>query len=195
MLVGFFGFKRRHTAAKYLYYFIWITFVLEVSVTWMSAYHLNNLFLFHIYTILEFFFVTLIYRQLLGNEWRNRIRLMWLIFASFSIFNYSFVERYYDFNSSQRFVETILLVPLFYAHFQKLIVHSKVVYLENHPYFMLTLGFMIYFTGTALQFLFSQQIIQHDAKFLWIIHSLLNIFLNGIYTFVLWKTSRVSTFL
>lgn len=165
-----------------------LTYVLYLSST-------NNIFLVHIHSFIEFAFISLIYYVLLKTKfWRALIWLFSALFVAFSIVNFMLMEDSTDFNSNQRYVEGIILFVYFIAYIGKMINDKSYGYIENHPYFILTINFMLYFGGTLFLFLFGKQLLSESNNY-WVLHGVLNITLNLINTIVIWRGYKIAKFL
>lgn len=185
-------FNRLSSELKVLSVFVLITLVLEAVVFVAFNLGANNMAVFHTFTYVEFSCISLIYYGIFKSK--KYIRLMplvlYLLFLAFSIHslvNWEFLDRY---NSIQRAGEHILVltyVIVFIASFSR---SSNMGRLKLRPMYILSIGFLLYFSGTFLTFLNANNYIEFDDLFNWSIHSILNIFLNTIYFIVLWTASK-----
>lgn len=188
-ILGVIFYSKLVNATKTLAVFVFITFVLEVVIRIMSELEMNNMVFFHLYSFLEFGFISLIYYQLSVNRvWRKMIITALVIFEGFSIGNLLFWEEITHFNSIQRHIELILLLLLFLAYCIKLIYEDRNKSFFENPFFILTGGFMIYFTGTMYLFIHADELLYSSKNYYWIIHGFFNIFLNIVYSIVIWKS-------
>lgn len=191
MVSGLLLVRRLKVIPRIILVFSVFTLCLELVSWHFSSLYQNNLFLYHIFTLVEFALIGRIYYILLQPSKGNLVLKIITLFYIVSALLY-FHQSIFTFNSFQRFLETGLLLVLFYHYLFLLRDSKKHIYIEWHPYFVLTTGLMFYFIGTSMLFLFSENLIASDIKTYWIIHSVLNIFLNGIFTFVLWKAHKLS---
>jgi hypothetical protein len=64
---------------------------------------------------------------------------------------------------------------------------AEYMYLEKTPFFWLTSGYLVYFSGTLLLFLFARLIFENDpGGYHWNIRQFLQIGLNMIYVVTFW---------
>lgn len=188
-ILGAIFYSKLTKASRILAIFVFVTCILEVTIKIMANFGMNNMVFFHIYSFLEVGFITLIYYELSQNKvWRKLIFIVLFVFEGFSLLNLLFWEKLTNFNSLQRNIEMILLMLLFMLYCYKLIYENRTKSFLKNPYFILTGGLMIYFTGTIYLFSYGNVLQESDQNHYWIIHGLCNIFLNIIYTIVLWKT-------
>lgn len=174
-------------SCRLLFLLIITVAIIELLAIILAKYGINNLFLFHLYSFIEFGVISMIYYQLIRNTQQRKFILYFLVvFQGFSLLNLLFFEKITGFNSFQRNIEAIILMFYFFFYLFE-ISKLKHEYSLRNPFFILTFGFIIYFVGTLSLFVYANQIIQGTDNSYWLIHSVLNIFLNGIYTIALWK--------
>lgn len=196
-ILGAILFKRLPNTLKVLTVFVFLTVISEILTYIFYLNGQNNLFLYHIYTFLEFGFISWIYASIFNRKYlKVIIGILSLAFISASALSLIKLESLVEFNSIQRMIELIILVLYFFIHMGMLMKSKKAPFLEMHPYFILTLGFIIYFIGTAILFYFTNLFIEMgNLVSFWMIHGALNIFLNIIYSIVLWRGSEASDYL
>jgi len=178
---------------RILAFFVFATCLLEgvVYVAWL--YNVNNLGMFHLFTFVEFIFVSIIYYRLLKSirVVRYAILALGLFFMTASAY-ILFKQEYFDqYNSTQRGIEQLIILVYVLLF---LYLFSKRLPEERHllkPYFYLSIGWLIYFSGTFVIFLDAYGYIDLSRFLNWSVHSVLNIFLNAIYFAVFWMAGRM----
>ncbi len=178
---------------KVLALYIFIKFVLEgvVYVTWQLG--VNNLALFHLFTYIEFGFISMIYFSLFRMIRFVRYGIIilgstFLILSVYLLLNYEYLD---SFNSLQRGLEHIIV--LIYVLFF-LFLFSRRSPEERFllkPYFYLSCGFLIYFSVTFLVLLDTKEYVNFNNFFNWSVHSVLNIFLNAVCFSVIWSGGKM----
>jgi len=158
---------------------------------------INNMLLFRLYTYFEAVLLIFYYRRVFTTrELKLFCSIMLIAFLLFSVgnlFPWNW-ERFARHNSIQRGVECIWAIILCVVFYINLFNQSTVTNLTTYPHFWMTSGFLLYFAGTMFQSILmdtyqTTELIQFDISD---IHACLNIFLNIIYTIVLWMASRES---
>lgn len=185
-IAGAIFYSRLLTVLRILYFFILTTLALEIITRILFEYGMNNLFLFHAYSFIEFSIIALIYYRLSPNKlWRKLILRIFILFQTYSMVSLLFFENVSRFNSIQRYTEMGLLSILFLTYL--LIRKRELAGLPLHkdPLIVLTAAWLIYFGGTLYLFIYGNEVLEQDNRY-WIIHGIFNIFLNISYTFVLW---------
>jgi hypothetical protein len=151
----------------------------------------NNMFLFHLHSYVEVGLISLIYYSLSDQRtWKRAILVTFSLFVLVSVLNLWFFDELTNFNSVQRYVEVVIVYSMLSAFLLKAVYEPKNKPFLQNPAILLTFGFMIYFLGTLFLFAFGKEILSgNDGKY-WVIHGIFNIFLNGMYTLVLWKAAN-----
>lgn len=175
--------------------FILFTMVLEIVNYALFLNGINNLSLFHLFTLVEYAFIILYFIILLErktDKWLLGISLF--LFIVFSILNIVKYEPLNTYPSNQRVAECILIMLLCMYFFWNLFRKSQITNLIHYPHYWLVSGFLLYFAGTFFLNIVGKIAITTDKLgfYAYDIHSVLNIFLNVIYTTVLWMSKRAS---
>ncbi len=189
-ILGVVWFRKLPTTLKILVLFILAALLLEVIAYVLFLNARNNMFVFHIHTYLEFSCFALIYYRLTTHQFiKLFIQITSFLFIVFSVF-YTFQLEFIQLNPTQRLIEAIILVVFFFLYFAETISNNKIPFVEWNPFFLLTIGLLIYFVGTTLIFISLDEMNEFGNVSLWAIHSLLNVMLNIFYTIVIWRSSK-----
>lgn len=185
-------FNRLSVGLKILAVFIFVTCLLEGVVFIAFRQSVNNMAIFHLYTYLEFGFISAIYYHFYKSNQLRRMLILFqgILFTCISIYSLVAWEYLDKYNSIQRGVEHILLLVSLLLFTLTFLGSSNMRKYRIRPYFILTVGFLIYFSGTFLIFLNANKYIEVDQLSNWSVHSILNIFLNSIYFAVLWTEGK-----
>lgn len=189
----FFSLRRLTIPFYFVVALVLFTLVMEGTGYLLWAKGINNMPLFHLFTFLESICIGLyyfyIYRQ---RPIRWFFLAMLIAFLLFSAVNLLFWEKLTHYNSIQRSVECIWTIFLFFAFYIELFTTLSVTNLSRYSHYWMTSGFLLYFAGTLFLSIVGDTYVQTDLiRFnVFNIHSILNIFLNIIYTIVLWMGSR-----
>ncbi len=155
---------------------------------------INNMYVFHIYSYIEFIVISFIFYSLYKTKtYKIGVIFSVLLFYSFSILNVIKWESFNDFNSNQFAFEAVLIFFYCIGYYTELMQKPSVIHLEKSPEFLLVSGYFIYFSGTFMLFISSKELLMTNNEGYWILNSVLNIMLNTIYTIVLWQGKTKST--
>ncbi len=159
---------------------------LLVGGAWLQ---LNNLFLLHIFTVVEFCFLV----YLFGPKIKNLIsgQTLWYLMVAFTVFalgNSIFIDGISRFNAFARAIEGVLIIAIVLFYFYTLLKSLEIRHLDRSPLFWIGAGLLIYFSGSLFVFIYSNKILSSSSSSLviWVIHALLNILLLIFYSIALW---------
>lgn len=192
VIIAIFLFRKQKNALKILSAFLLLSLLLQFLIIYLNVQHKNNLYLFHIYTPIEFSTLSILfYLTSLRRSSKSIVVVICAMFITFCIVSAFFLQPLKDFNSISRGVEGILAIGLCTYFFYELFVAEESIDILKFPFFWLFAGWLIYFAGTFFLFIYANHSVTNLTYPL--IHSILNIFLNLVYTYVLWLGSRKST--
>lgn len=178
---------------RWLYLLIIIGAIFEVYSILLNLNQINNLFLFHFYTIVEFSLLSVVLQSIFQEKrFKNLVSIVSVLFLVYLVGNV-FVSDLSKINSQNRIIESCILISFCLIYIVTALSRLKAPYLERHPYFILISGLAIYFAGTVFVYVFSNQLNESNFMPAWTIHSLLNIFLKLTYTSVIWRSKRTSS--
>ncbi|MBF9223764.1 hypothetical protein [Hymenobacter ruricola] len=162
----------------------------EIFVELLSRAVTPNLFVLPADTMVEFGALAWMYRRAFWPSALSR----WLpavvaVFAAASLVSYAEPARLLQFNTVQRFAESLLVLGLVLRYFYTVIRELAIEHLEREPLFWVSVGLLLYFSGNVFIFISSNYVIQHSKTLslrLWDVHALLYMVLNGLYAVALW---------
>ena len=191
----FFTWNKLSYSLKIICGFILLTLTLEIIAERLNASGINNYVIFHLFTFAGSIFLMLYYHSLIQNKiYRNLALIIIISFLLFSIISIIFWVSLNAHPSMVRYIECILQMVLCLFFFADLFKKSEVKKLLYYPHYWMVSGFLLYFSGTFFMNIVGDiEIVPDQLGFdVYIIHSILNIFLNIIYTIVLWLGSKES---
>jgi len=188
----FFCWKRIALPYRILCVLVLLTLAMEGLGYFLLLKGINNMPLFHFYTYVEAILIAIYYYFVYHGR-----RIRWVypgllaLFLIFSFINVLFNEQLTHFNSLQRSVECIWVLMLALLFFVDLFNRSEVPDLIRYPHYWMTSGFLLYFAGTLFFSMVGDIYLSSDKVGFNVfdIHSGLNIFLNLMYTTVVWMAS------
>jgi hypothetical protein len=188
-LIGGYLWRKIGTPFRRLYFFILFSLVVEILMTILAINSVNNLFLFHFFTFIEVPLISLIYLSMFHQK---RIKTLIVIgnlgFLLFSVYNILWVESIDEYNSIQRtLASTIIVLILLTFIVVKVFLNRSGNKFTNNPRFILTGVLLIYYSGMLYLNVYTKEFFAANITGFWIIHSLLNIFLNISLSLTIWK--------
>lgn len=161
--------------------------LIEILISTLFERKINNMFLFHVHTYVEFYFLMGIYNNILVRpSTRKLLKVLAILFCPISLL-FLLKDPISVFNSGQRYFETIFLMMIMFLSIYELNSVGKKVAVNKNALLLLSVGYLIYFSGTLLLFLLKQKLVTTNIDGYWIIHGVFNILLNLTLTFVLWN--------
>ena len=189
-VVGAVRFRNLPLHLRYLVGLIAFALLMEVISRAQATSNQSNLFLSYLDTSVEFGLLAWMYRQVLRPSRLSRwIPAVVAVFSLASLLPYLGLASLSQFNTFQRFAESLLVLGLVLAYFHKTIRELLIIHLEREPMFWVSVGLLLYFSGNVFIFISSNYVIQHSRALsikMWAIHALLYIILNALYAVALW---------
>jgi len=147
--------------------------------------HQPNLFLLHIYTIVDFILLSLIFKPVLPQLLS---RLLLFGYPLFATINSVFFEQLKTENVLNRTLSALILMFYALSFFTKTLREMKILNLEKEPLFWISIGVLFYNAASFFIFLFSHYLTPiHNLWFTYFgIHAIFTILLYICYTIALW---------
>lgn len=182
----------------------WVLFsllLISASISTISRYlwsiKENNLYLLHIYTIVEFCGWAIIYYKLFDSKnSKKTIRVIVVTYLMFAVLNSVYWEPLDTFNSNSRSLESIILIVFSIAFFVKIFKEKKVLRLENNFSFWMNSSVLIYFSSSFLLFSFSNVLLHsksYQIREVWNVHALFLIVHYSLISISIWLISKKIT--
>ncbi len=151
---------------------------------------INNMVLYHAYTVLEFSLYSLFFIKTITFR-GTAVFIFVLLFLFFGIAIFEFLKGSDVLNDLSTTVESILLIVYSIIAFYWLLQHPAQARIVAVPLFWQNTAILLYFSGNLFLFIFSNYIERHSNKVyyeLWGIHSVLNIIFYLLISTGFWKT-------
>lgn len=199
--MAFFNLRRNGLIKSFLSINFLVFFILTINLA--NLYYLsipskdplekNNMFFFHIYTLVEG--LLLIYYYSLFFQSKKIKFLLILVsigFLSTCMMDIFMLDTIKSYPSIPRTIECVLIILLSIFFFVNLFHKSEVIELVYYPHFWMVSGYLLFFAGTFFMNIVGKLVNEENAVGynIYDIYYYLNIFLNIIYTITLWLASR-----
>lgn len=170
--------------------YVLLSGLVQALSSYLNSFSINNLWLLHLYTPLEFFCISWFFSKVLEGLVPRRVFVGAAIgFMVLSALNSLFLQDVNTFNTYARSLEGVLVVILCLGWCYRTLSEMKIQRLEKDPVFWVNTGFLLYFSGNVLLFAFSNYILPLQKSlnlYVWAFHGLLNILLNAFIALGLW---------
>jgi hypothetical protein len=192
----FFSWRRLSLELKVICIFIIFSILLEAVTTYLRLNLLNNLPYFHIFTWVENILLSsyfyMIYQKKIARMTVVSVALLFILFWLVGAISYP--ESLYMMPRDSRMTECVIMMIFCIYFYFELFLDSRMVNLTRYPHYWLVSGFLLYFAGTFFLNLVGDMAIDMAQLgfYGYDIHSILNIFLNLIFTLTLWIGRKAS---
>jgi hypothetical protein len=189
-VIGLFTKKYFKPGEIALLYLVAISLCTEIVDTLLIKYHLDNFYIYDIYTVFEFALISWFYVKVFPlSRLTNLIYVMVFIFFGVAVFE--FLNKPTIKEDIATTAESIFVILFTIFGFYSLLqnpVQSRVIAI---PLFWFNSAFLIYFAGSLFLFIFSAYIQRHYhslSRELYAIHSVMNILFYILISTGFWKT-------
>ncbi len=165
------------------YFYLSALFDLAGLITWHKK--VNNLPLFHLFTLIELLFFGWLYEQAFKDVLLKKIvAVLTVLLGLFTVIN-----------SISATAESVYLIVLSLLLFRQLLLQREVMFLDRHPLFWLNSGVLLYFAGNLFVFMLQHAIAGSAQKgyVYGIVHSGINILANVLFGIALLCRPRLPT--
>jgi len=176
LIVGLRGFRSFDQAAKTLVWYLIISAFTTIIAVYLAYNHINNMPVFHIFTILEFMILTLFYRHLAANRLAKQVLTFFICaFLVFGIINAIYIQPINTYNSLPRSIESLLLITFSLTSFYTSLGENNTTLKRTKDLLWINIGIICYFSGALFLFIFSEYIAKDPSTYRigWIIHAVL----------------------
>lgn len=142
-------------ALKIIFVYLLIAGITNVIGAVFAAHGINNLFLLHFYTAVEFSFISFYFSFLFKKPSIKRfVRFTIIVYVLYCLLNALFLQHIKQFNTYTRSIQAIILVSygLYYLY---LGIGNLVDSNKKNAHYWITIGLIVYFTSSLIQFSFS----------------------------------------
>lgn len=141
-------FYLKYTYVRLLVALLSFSVLTEVAVEVIGKEANSYFFLYHIFIIIEYLFITLILKRWITNQWVQKIMMVsMVVFCVVSLLVSMYVQDFSLFPSINANIEGLLIITWCIVSFFSIVpLDNTAIY--HLPVFWVTLAFFIYFSGT-----------------------------------------------
>ncbi len=176
--------------------FLYVSALFDLAGLTTFHYKVNNLPLFHLFTLIELLFFGWLYAQAFEQIWlSNIVNGLTVLVAAFIVYKALLPDGMWRFNSVSKTAESVYLIVLSLLLFRQLLLQREVMFLDRHPLFWLNSGVLLYFAGNLFVFMLQHAIAGSAQKgyVYGIVHSGINILANLLFGIALLCRPRLPT--
>lgn len=184
-LIGMRNFSKHDGALKYLSLFLLVSTFTEIASGVFIFLHKNNYPVLHVFTLLEFIFLSLMFSRCIGNLIPPKV-IFWicLLFCSFSVVNSLFIQSIYTFNTHARGVEFLFLILYSLVYLYQLTTQED-VQVYQQPMFWVSIAMLLYCASSFFVILLVNHILS-GMKPLWLVHNIFLLLHYILFSYALW---------
>lgn len=193
LLVGIF--RRKYLVNELLIIFLYLCngVLFELISRTMAYYKIPNLYLFHIYVLTEFLFISWFYYEIFKRYISPKIiPTIFIFFTIFSLIDSFFLHNILTFNSYAKTVECLIIVGYTAFYLYKTFDEFQDQDPSDTPIFWINAGFLFYFSGCLFLFTFSNFILTQGkpmGMITWALHAFFIIIMYSLISIGLWKST------
>lgn len=179
IIIGVFFYKKAKPEFRLLLYYLIVSGIINLVAITLQRYHITNLPLLHLYTIIEAVFILSYFRSIFKDPLIKKVLLFLIfLFPILCVLNFTFLQSIYSFNTYTRPLEAIMITffCLFYLY--------KSGFKENwlqQPINWFNMGILIYFPVACIIFISSNYFTASSNATLktmvWNVHAALVLFM------------------
>ncbi|MCX8056759.1 MAG: hypothetical protein N3F03_04000 [Ignavibacteria bacterium] len=178
-IVGLLSIKKLDNPLKIIFTLVTISVLSNMTLIYFGLVYRNNVWIGHIYTVIEFLCISLFYLSLFERKIFKQIIIgLICLFVIIVVLNKIYLESFHSIDNYSLTISSILLLIISSMFLVEYLTKNLIVDIRDYR-FILTIGFMVYFGGNLFIFALS-----NEVRGIWLVHNLLSISLIIIYTLV-----------
>lgn len=182
LIVGLINFPRHKKYDRIIFFYIIISGMVDLVVSVLAYNRINNLPVFHVFTVIEFILLSLFFNSIYKRKIYSIITFITIgIFILLAILNSFFLQDLYKFNTYTRSVEAIILICYCVYYFYHLISSNEDV---NYSVTWHVSGMFIYFSASSILFIMSNVTLTINKELNWILWHIHSAMLLIMYIFI-----------
>lgn len=153
IFIAFLRFKYLTDAAKALLVYLCTNALVSIVIKYTATHKINNLPIFHLYTLIELILLAEVYKKLIG--FKKTITIVQFLFLVACVVNAIFFQSIFTFNTYTRPLEAFIVMLFAVNYFAKIFTDTSKIKLSEMPGFWFNTGLFLYFSGAFMLFIFS----------------------------------------
>lgn len=190
IISGLFRWKSLGKGQKLLFAILAITGLVELVSELLWRKGGNNYPIFHIYALLEFSILLLIYRSTFQKPIiKKGLKAMIFVFIAFGIINALFFQSVFEPNTNVITASSILLIGLSLGFLFRVLNDMRYDRLEKSAMFWINIGVLVYFSSSFALFTFGEQLVPFSIEStinVWTLHIFFNVLHYIAFCVALW---------
>lgn len=175
---------------KKLLILLLVAVLTEVTSRVLWSHKENNFPVFHVYALLEFSILALIYRSTFQKPIIEKgLKAMIFVFIAFGIINALFFQSVFEPNTNVITASSVLLIGLSLGFLFRVLNDMRYDRLEKSAMFWINIGVLVYFSSSFALFTFGEQLVPFSIEStinIWTLHLFFNFLHYIAFCIALW---------
>lgn len=161
-----FRFRQVPRVIVILSWYLLFSMVLFGISNYLADRNMNNMFLYHIFSIVELAFVCFIFREIIqSKKVRKAIPYLLALFVLLFILNSIFLEGMDSWNSNSSSIEFLIIICFSLIYYFELANSDDILSFSTNPFFWIVSGFFVYCASCTVVFAFYKLNALESGKF------------------------------
>jgi len=168
---------------KILFLYVIASIGFEIfSITWAKILHIPNHFILNTFALTEGILISSIFQEaFINKKLKKNTFILIIIYTLVSIYLFIMPNGFFKFNSIVNALSCLLIIVWVFVYFYQLLQTLQVIKLYTLPLFWISVGCLLYFSGTLFIFLYSDTILFQKEPILY--YQLWNIYYVLLFVF------------
>lgn len=150
-----FRFKQMPRVITILSWYLLFSMLLFGVSNYLADRNMNNMFLYHIFSIVELAFVCFMFREVIhSKKIRKAIPYLLAFFVLLFILNTVFLEGMDSWNSNSSSIEFLIIICFSLIYYFELANSDDILSFATNPFFWIVSGFFVYCASCTVVFAF-----------------------------------------
>lgn len=197
--ISLYNFSYLTKGLKTLSYYLYFSLTIEILVKLFNEYIDNNLPALHVFTLIEFLLISMVYFYSINSNVIKRLVLtITLLVSVFIVINSIYIQNIFSFNTNARAIENVVFIIYPLAFFYSILKELKILKLEKEPMFWINIAILLYFSCNLFIFIFSNYIIDSlshvNNLWIWFVHGFFNMLMYILFAIGLWYSRKKNAY-
>ncbi len=178
-IIGLVKYYKLDKNLRIIFYLVTVGSIMNGMMIYYGLIYKTNVWLGHIYTVIEFFLIVLFFYLLFEKTLFKRIMIvLMVVFTIVVVINKIYLESFDKIDNYTLTISAILLLVSSSMYLVEFLANNLIVNFRDYR-FIITVSLMIYFGGNLFIFALS-----NDVSGIWIMHNIISTLLYLVYALI-----------
>lgn len=179
LIIGLVKYRKLDKNLKVIFYLVTVGSIINGMMIYYGLIYMTNVWLSHIYTVVEFYLIVLFFYLLFEKTVFKRIMIfLMFVFTIVVIINKIYLESFDKIDNYTLTISAILLLVSSSMYLVEFLANNLIINFRDYR-FIITVSLMIYFGGNLFIFALS-----NDVSGIWIMHNIISTLLYLVYALI-----------